>query len=61
MCFSYFEGGSPSQEVHSGLGIFKMAANIKIKRIVKNSKMKRFQNNNNNKKWCKNNKFPNFV
>jgi hypothetical protein len=27
----------------SGLGIFKMTANIKIKKIVKNSKMKRFQ------------------
>jgi hypothetical protein len=33
----------PSQEVHSSLGIFKMAANIKIKKIVKNSTMKRFQ------------------
>ena len=31
------------QKVHSGLGIFKMAANIKIQKIVKNSKMKRFQ------------------
>jgi hypothetical protein len=29
--------------VHSGLEIFKKAANIKIKKIVKNSKMKRFQ------------------
>ena len=29
--------------VHSSLGIFKMIANIKIKKIVKNSKMKKFQ------------------
>jgi hypothetical protein len=33
----------PAQEVHSSLGISKMAANIKIKKIVKNSKIKRFQ------------------
>jgi hypothetical protein len=40
---SIHEGGTPSQEVHSGLGIFKMAANIKIKKIVQNSKMKKIQ------------------
>ena len=33
----------PSQEGHSCFGIFKMATNMKIKKIVKNSKMKIFQ------------------
>jgi hypothetical protein len=44
--------------VHSGLGIFKMAAiAMETVNVCQNKK----NNNNNNKKRCKNNKSPNFV